>query len=54
MGARPDDHRKVTLLEAKDAQPFPRRWPKLGGADLWQDRPWPRTDTATGAKDLGW
>ena len=25
MGARPDDHRKVTLLEAKDAQPFPRR-----------------------------
>ena len=25
MGARPDDHRKVTLLGAKDAQPFPRR-----------------------------
>ena len=24
-GARPDDHRKVTLLGAKDAQPFPRR-----------------------------
>jgi hypothetical protein len=25
MGARPDDHRKVTLLGAKDAQPFRRR-----------------------------
>jgi len=25
MGARSDDHRKVTLREAKDAQPFPRR-----------------------------